>query len=202
MKADIKCEILQAARALFRERGYLEVTMRDVAEKLGISVGNLTYHFKKKEDLIEAVVLERHKAHKPFAQVQTIAELDALFWRLTEHQSSNQYYFRNYAQLAQMCPRVAQIQLSIMREIYAAYDIAFQNLRKAGLMQPELFAGQTRGMIQVLMTASCYAIAHFARWEDMPYDPRASLWAVALPALTERGRKIFEREVAPLGNNA
>nr|HML49665.1 helix-turn-helix domain-containing protein [Clostridia bacterium] len=58
MKRDIKPHIRAAAEALFQAQGFGNVSMRDVASAAGISVGNLTYHYKKKEDLIEAVVLE------------------------------------------------------------------------------------------------------------------------------------------------
>lgn len=43
MKKDIKNEIISAARELFSINGYNAVTMRDVADALGISVGNLCH---------------------------------------------------------------------------------------------------------------------------------------------------------------
>lgn len=55
MKKDVKTDILETARKLFNEQGYNGVSMRDIAGALGISVGNLTYYFKRKEDLLEAV---------------------------------------------------------------------------------------------------------------------------------------------------
>ena len=64
MKKDLKSEILVKARELFNTNGYNEVSMRNIADALGISVGNLTYHFKRKEDLVEAVVLEQHTYYK------------------------------------------------------------------------------------------------------------------------------------------
>ena len=59
MKKDVKTDILETARKLFNEQGYNGVSMRDIAGALGISVGNLTYYFKRKEDLLEAVALRQ-----------------------------------------------------------------------------------------------------------------------------------------------
>ena len=53
MAGQTKEDILITARELFNEYGYKNISMRDIAKKLNISVGNLTYYFKKKEDLIQ-----------------------------------------------------------------------------------------------------------------------------------------------------
>ena len=114
MKKDIKNEIISAARELFSINGYNAVTMRDVADALGISVGNLTYHFKKKEDLIEAVIIDQHRGYRKHDEIKTLASLDRFFRYITEHHDKHQYYFRHYAQLSPLCPQVYQMQLSVM----------------------------------------------------------------------------------------
>ena len=53
--ASTKERILNIAVDLFNSKGFVNVTMRNLADELGISLGNLTYHFKKKEDLMEAI---------------------------------------------------------------------------------------------------------------------------------------------------
>ena len=50
--------ILQAAKTLFNERGYSQVTIRMIALKLNMSSGNLNYHFKKREDIFENLYFE------------------------------------------------------------------------------------------------------------------------------------------------
>lgn len=50
--------ILEAARVLFNEKGYHQVTIRMIALKLGMSSGNLNYHYKKREDIFEALYFE------------------------------------------------------------------------------------------------------------------------------------------------
>lgn len=56
MKTKIK--ILNAARALFNTAGYSQVTIRLIAQNLGMSSGNLNYHFRKREDIFEALYFE------------------------------------------------------------------------------------------------------------------------------------------------
>ena len=50
--------ILEAARTLFNERGYSQVTIRMIALELNMSSGNLNYHFKKREDIFESLYFE------------------------------------------------------------------------------------------------------------------------------------------------
>lgn len=52
MVENIKQIIAEASRELFNSQGYQKVTMRQIAERCGISVGNLTYHYPHKEDLL------------------------------------------------------------------------------------------------------------------------------------------------------
>jgi AcrR family transcriptional regulator len=48
-------EILQCFTEMVAERGYDEVSIRDVAEALGISKGTILHHFRSKEALLEPV---------------------------------------------------------------------------------------------------------------------------------------------------
>lgn len=52
MVENIKEIIAEASRELFNAEGYQKVTMRQIADRCGISVGNLTYHYPHKEDLL------------------------------------------------------------------------------------------------------------------------------------------------------
>ena len=47
--------IVDAALDLFMERGYAETSIGDIAEQAGLLKGNLSYYFKTKSDMLEAV---------------------------------------------------------------------------------------------------------------------------------------------------
>lgn len=50
--------ILKTALDLFNTDGLPKVTLRTIANAMGISQGNLNYHFKKRETIIEALYLQ------------------------------------------------------------------------------------------------------------------------------------------------
>lgn len=62
MTASTREEILATAKELFTRYGYHHVSMRSISSVMGISVGNLTYHFPRKADLADAL-LEQEIAH-------------------------------------------------------------------------------------------------------------------------------------------
>ena len=56
-KADISRDrVLSAAAMIFAERGYAGTTMRSVAKRVGLQAASLYYHYRSKEELIEAVL--------------------------------------------------------------------------------------------------------------------------------------------------
>jgi AcrR family transcriptional regulator len=58
-----KALILETALEMFSERGYEKTTMRAVAQKANVSLGNAYYYFRSKEFLIQAFYQRLHDAH-------------------------------------------------------------------------------------------------------------------------------------------
>ena len=55
MAPDTKTRILDAALALFNEQGTANVTTNHIAEALGMSPGNLYYHYRNKAEIVRAL---------------------------------------------------------------------------------------------------------------------------------------------------
>ena len=60
---ETRARIVDAALALFLERGYQETTMRAIADRAGVAVGNAYYYFASKEHLIQAFYARTHAEH-------------------------------------------------------------------------------------------------------------------------------------------
>ena len=54
-RANTPSRILDAAQDLFNKKGYAATTMAEIASSIGISPGNLTYHFPSKRDLVTGI---------------------------------------------------------------------------------------------------------------------------------------------------
>lgn len=60
--------ILNTALDLLAERGFEKTTMRAIAEKAGVSLGNAYHYFKSKEHLIQAFYHRTHEEHVAASQ--------------------------------------------------------------------------------------------------------------------------------------
>lgn len=50
-------EILDTAERLFSTEGYSKTAMSDIASEIGVAKGTLYYHFKSKEEVMDAIIL-------------------------------------------------------------------------------------------------------------------------------------------------
>jgi AcrR family transcriptional regulator len=87
--------ILDAALRLFRERGFEQTTMREVATEAGVATGAAYYYYRSKEDLVMAFYLRTdEEAGETFAKVIASSKelkkrmrgmIDAKFAQFSEH---------------------------------------------------------------------------------------------------------------------
>lgn len=92
---ETRTRILDAALRLFRERGFGETTMRDVAAEAGVATGAAYYYFRSKEDLVMAFYLRtadeaRERLAAALAKTKDLrkrlrAMIDLRFEQFAEH---------------------------------------------------------------------------------------------------------------------
>jgi AcrR family transcriptional regulator len=58
---NLRASVLNAARNVFREKGYADARMSDIAARAGVAVGSIYLHFKNKESLVAAICDEMNQ---------------------------------------------------------------------------------------------------------------------------------------------
>ncbi|MDR1532391.1 MAG: TetR/AcrR family transcriptional regulator, partial [Clostridiales bacterium] len=76
--------IIDIATKLFMEKGYEHTTMQDIVDGLGMSKGAIFYHFKSKDDILDAVV------KRMIRQLESAARAIANDTALTAHEKMRQ----------------------------------------------------------------------------------------------------------------
>jgi len=71
-----RAAILEAALEMFRERGYEQTTMRSIAERAEVALGNAYYYFHSKEHLIQAFYGRTHDEHLTASEAVLARERD------------------------------------------------------------------------------------------------------------------------------
>ena len=68
--------ILNVALEMFRERGYDQTTMREIAREAAVSLGSAYYYFRSKEHLIQGFYARTHEEHLAACRGPLLAETD------------------------------------------------------------------------------------------------------------------------------
>lgn len=72
-----RAEIVRAARGSFAEHGFTKASLRDIAERAGITHAGLLHHFRNKEELLAAVLAERDTEEWQYG-VSRVSDMDHL----------------------------------------------------------------------------------------------------------------------------
>lgn len=72
--AGARGRLLHEAARLFREKGYERTTVRDLAAAVGIQSGSLFHHFRTKEEILKAVMVETIHLNTALMRVAMEAE--------------------------------------------------------------------------------------------------------------------------------
>lgn len=190
-------EILETAKQLFNEKGFNVVSTRDIAEVIGISKGNLTYYFKKKEDIIEALLLESSDT-RPKEAPKTLSELDAFFLDMQQTVKDNAFYFWHHAQIAQLLPKIRESQDESYRTNVKMLSQTMQTLQSKGILYQETFTGNYERLIDLLLISIIYWVP-FCELKN-GYGTKVSFqyhaWSILYPYLTNAGKDGLKKIVS------
>lgn len=144
---ETKRRILDAGRELFNQYGIADVSQRRIADHLGISPGNLTYHFKKSEDITEALYFELVATmNQSMAEVKSLnydlPYLFRLIELLTDSFYEYRFFFLDFVHIIRNHDRIRKhyAQLSAMRR--REFLEAVQQLIKSQMMRKAELPGE------------------------------------------------------------
>jgi len=108
-KEKTKDRILRTAQALFNNEGEAQVSTVDIASVMGISPGNLYYHFRGKEVIIESLFdafeLEiRQVLSAPIEQPLAIEDNWIFTYILFEEINDFRFFYHGLASILERCP--------------------------------------------------------------------------------------------------
>ncbi len=68
--------ILKIALGCFSKRGYALTTFADIAEKMHLTKGAIFWHYKSKEELLAALIVQEHEVYEPLRGIEEVQSLD------------------------------------------------------------------------------------------------------------------------------
>ena len=182
--------ICSTARALFNERGYRAVSMRNIADALGISVGNLTYHYPHTEMLM-AAIMDAELGTMPAPPEPGLPGLNRLLERMLESFFETPFYFNDPA-LYSSVPCLQTRHAASVEALSAVLRDTISGCTELGLFVPELSGTLLEQVTCLLMLSHTGWAQHNATWPSSHFIPVDEMmkaqWAVLFPYLTPAGR--------------
>lgn len=123
--AGARGRLLKEAARLFRDKGYERTTVRDLAAAVGIQSGSLFHHFRTKEEILKAVMVETIRLNTAIMQqamdeAQTdrdklraliLSELESINGQTGEAMAVLVYEWRSLS-------KAGQTEVLVLRDIY------------------------------------------------------------------------------------
>lgn len=195
MEESTKDKIIQTSIKLFNEFGYENVSMRDIAENLKMSPGNLTYHFKKKNDILYAIIqllVAEHNSYHYSAEV-TIVEFHSTLLNVIDHQKRYAFYYRNIIELQKKYPWISKLQSDYKDEFYLLIANIFRHFEACHWIKPESSKNQYADLSVAILAVTTFW-SQLNR-EDEIWNMSSVVWSIIIPNMTEKGMLEYRKIV-------
>lgn len=187
--------ILEAARLLFNERGVQTTTLRQIASHLEMSQGNLNYHFRTKQEILESLYFEL--VEKMDAEMEHMTQGSSVMALLYESAGKSMTIFFQYRFLMRDMYLIYRENEKIKKHYLGLQGIRktqflglFQSMIQQGQLREEEFADEYARLYQrvnILGDNWINAAELFQTAEAVDYYQKL-LFEVIYPYLTKEGR--------------
>ena len=145
--AGARGRLLHEAAKLFRDKGYERTTVRDLAAAVGIQSGSLFHHFRTKEEILKAVMVETIRlntalmqaavdaasTHRDKLQALIRVELESINWQTGEAMAVLVFEWRSLSE-------ESQAYVLELRDIYEQLWLdVLETLRQDGVLAADPF---------------------------------------------------------------
>jgi AcrR family transcriptional regulator len=191
-----KEKIIETAINLFNGKGYEVTTLAEVAETLGMSRGNLAYHFKEKELILEAIsqqlqaeIDQEMKIRREFPAFSNLQVDIKAYHKL---QLKYQFVFGNSSVLHHGC--IKDVMQAWAKRTIRNNMEAFAFAVEVGNMEAEPYPGLYHHLaVNTWMIIYFWLSQKEVRDETSHQDAEKMVWATIIPHFTKKGIEAFEK---------
>ncbi|RDB06364.1 TetR/AcrR family transcriptional regulator [Runella aurantiaca] len=202
-----KEKILWASIKLFNEHGVANVRLQQIADEIGISVGNLAYHYRNKEAIVSSVydILFEDFGHilSQYLQSPSFADFDRQILLYFEFFKTYQFYITDLFSMEHALPEIkAEWQLFMNKMI-----LQIRTRIDFHINRGELVSETVQGTYNLISESIWMTIVFWIPQQTMRNKPvtetrfRSAVWNHLKPYLTQKGLDTFEFSLPVLSQN-
>lgn len=206
-KLKTKDKIIQMAIKLYNKSGVQGVTSRHIAAEMGISHGNLDYHYNTKEHLISAIYDKMRAEMSDYfisrnPDSSAIEHFHLLLGQLEEFQYKYRFVSLDLIEISRAYPEITTLIQKTSEYRKTQMDAVFQEFLSEQFIvkiEPEIYK-YIQHLIRIIITfwlpqREVLASEKFTKKGAMV----KSIWAVMSPYLTDKGKIEQEKTIAKYG---
>lgn len=190
MSSATRSNILKAARRLFNEQGFEQVTMRKIASEAGVGVGNVTYYFPRRQDIVVALMDDSFARTRLQTHAVTPAQLTQMFSLMLDTLERDSFFFLDPAFMNHEFHESHYLQLR------ACLSDAMTELTERGIFVPAFTPEIRETLLTMLLMTHISWLSRHVRSAIPGPDKQELLrmhWVVLAPYLSPEGRAMLER---------
>ena len=195
-----RLKILKNATSLFNRGGVGNTRLQDIAQKCGISSGNLSYHYKTKKDLMEAVLELMSDQHNEMSIENKSLMTDGEYLEITKNylsfQINHRFFQRDILEIIKLVPDAKDLFESQMNQMIEFTKNGLYLSADKGLIDPEphtnhfyFFAKNIWGILNSWLIER----EVFGEEKVSMENILIAIWEFHYPYFTEKGLKLFQK---------
>ena len=206
-KIKTKDVILQVAVQLFNQHGVQSITSRQIATEMGISYGNVDYHYKNKEEVLLAIYKqmrnEMSSTYLSRKEYSTSLEyFHRLLIRLEAFQLKYRFFNLDVLEISRSFPKISKHITKTLELRKEQMNELFKDFIAEGYLEGDggFDHNRLQHTIRIIITfwLSQQEVLHNFKYQENGEMTR-HIWEILLPNLTESGRKEHHRLITRFG---
>lgn len=196
-----KERILSTALSLFNSLGLSKVTLRTIAQNMGISQGNLNYHFKKRDDIIEALYFQLvHNIDDSMSRLELTEDVLQMMVDISQTIMTNFFEYRffllDFVQIMRENQKIKAHYAKLSAQREQQFSMLFNLLIEKELMRKEILPDEYKNLYKRFKILGDFWISD-AEIIDTKITPKTIsryseiLTQAIFPYLTEKGQKKY-----------
>ncbi|MFM7429641.1 MAG: TetR/AcrR family transcriptional regulator [Flammeovirgaceae bacterium] len=199
-----KQRIIATSILLFNTDGIANVRLTQISDEAGISVGNLAYHYKNKEAIVEAVYTQ---SIEEFGQVlseylvdSSILDFDKQISSYYSFFKSNRFFLFNLFEIERNYPSIHNRWQRYISKMILQLRKRLDYLVDTGILKNENASGDFDQLAQLIwMTITFWIPQQVIRGKAHRQEVyRKAVWALLTPHLTPSGTEEYNVVIRPL----
>ncbi|WP_057935625.1 TetR/AcrR family transcriptional regulator [Algoriphagus resistens] len=206
-KIRTKDKILLTAIKLYNEVGVQGVTSRHIAGEMGISHGNLDYHYKTKEDIILAIYDKMRAEMSDYFIIRkenhsSIEHVHLLLIQLEEFQYRYRFINLDVLEITRAYPKISMLLQKTSEYRKQQMDELFQEFLADGYMS-KIETGIYEEIQHIIRIIITFWLSQREVLATEKFTERGAMvkgiWAIINPYLTKKGKEEKEKTLTNYG---